>query len=184
MEKRELRELIACRKQQYTSEQRRGWSECLWQQIESYPLFRQAQTVLIYHSLPDEIQTHDFIRKWGWKKQFLLPVVKGKELDLHLYEGEGSLRKGSYGIAEPSGNGVWNRMDDIQLAFIPGMAFDVQGHRLGRGKGYYDRLLPYIAAPKIGICFQFQIMDRIPVTPLDYPMDEVWTEEGLVFSKR
>jgi 5-formyltetrahydrofolate cyclo-ligase len=67
-----------------------------------------------------------------------------------------------------------SRYDEITLALIPGMAFDAEGHRLGRGKGYYDRLLPRLSrAYKMGVCFPFQMVDAVPSEPHDQKVDEV-----------
>ena len=63
--------------------------------------------------------------------------------------------------------------DEIDLAVIPGVAFDRYGHRLGRGKGYYDRLLPQIPAPKVGICFPFQLIEEVPAEAFDFRMDTI-----------
>ena len=69
--------------------------------------------------------------------------------------------------------------DEIELGIIPGVSFDKQGNRLGRGKGYYDKLLPLLPhAYNIGICYRFQAREEIPAEPFDRQMDEVWTEEG------
>ena len=105
-----------------------------------------------------------------------MPVVKGDELELRYYTGKQDLQKGSYNIEEPQGELLTN-YDKIDLAIIPGVAFDSQGNRLGRGKGYYDRLLKQLNAYKIGICFHFQICTHIPTETFDKPMDEVWSEE-------
>lgn len=63
----------------------------------------------------------------------------------------------------------------IDLAVIPGVAFDRSGNRLGRGKGYYDRLLPHIFAYKVGICFSFQLVEDIPTREFDARVDEILT---------
>ena len=64
--------------------------------------------------------------------------------------------------------------DEIELAIIPGMAFDRAGHRLGRGKGYYDRLLSRLKAAKLtGICWAFQLLDEVPSEPHDIPMHNI-----------
>ena len=97
--------------------------------------------------MKDEVQTHAFIEKWSRSKRIILPVVTGDELELRVYTGPQDLAIGSYGIAEPTG-APFTDYETIDLAVIPGVAFDRYGHRLGRGKGYYDRLLPQIPAPK------------------------------------
>ena len=61
----------------------------------------------------------------------------------------------------------------VHVAVIPGMAFDREGHRLGRGKGYYDRFLNRVKTYKIGVCFDFQMMDQLPHDPHDVMMDEI-----------
>lgn len=143
--------------------------------LEAHPAFQAAHTVLLYHSLKDEVHTHAFIEKWQGKKNILLPVVVGEDLELRHYTGPKDLRIGSYGIEEPVGK-QFTDYAQLDLAIVPGVAFDPQGHRLGRGKGYYDRLLPLLPHTyKIGICFPFQYIEHIPVEPYDIPMDEVIT---------
>lgn len=145
--------------------------------LEIHPVFRAAKTVLLYHSLPDEVDIHDFIRKWCEKKRILLPVVTGDELKLRTYSGPGNLAIGAYGIEEPTGE-FFTDYSAIDLIVVPGVAFDRKGNRLGRGKGYYDRLLPQIpSAYKAGICFSFQIVEEIPAEPFDICMDEVITSK-------
>jgi 5-formyltetrahydrofolate cyclo-ligase len=108
-------------------------------------------------------------------KRVLLPVVKDEDLELRLYEGEDSLRKGAFGIMEPTGETfAEENYDEIQLALVPGMAFDKAGHRLGRGKGYYDRLLPKLKKAKLtGVCFHFQLVDEVPAEPHDISVAEI-----------
>ena len=103
-----------------------------------------------------------------------MPVVVGNILELRVYTTPEDLTIGSYGIAEPIG-ALFTDYSSIDLAVIPGMAFDQQGHRLGRGKGYYDKLLPKIPATKIGICFPFQMIDEVPSENFDALMDAVIT---------
>lgn len=142
--------------------------------LEAHPAFRAAHIVLLYYSLKDEVHTHDFVKKWSHVKQILLPVVVGDELELRTYTGPQDLATGAYGIAEPTGE-LFTDYAAIDLAVIPGVAFDAAGNRLGRGKGYYDRLLPRLAAFKAGICFPFQLVDEVPAEPFDIRMDAVIT---------
>ena len=120
----------------------------------------------------DEVHTHEFIAKWAQTKRIILPVVVGDELELRLYTGPQDLTISSYGIAEPTGE-LFTEYHSIDLAIIPGMAFDRFGHRLGRGKGYYDKLLPHISCLKVGICFSFQIVEEVPTDALDISMDVI-----------
>ena len=94
------------------------------------------------------------------------------------YTGKDCLETGAFGIEEPSGENFTD-FDEIELGIIPGVSFDRQGNRLGRGKGYYDKLLPLLPhSYNIGICYRFQAREEIPAEPFDKRMDEVWTEEG------
>lgn len=122
--------------------------------------------------MKDEVQTHAFIEKWSRSKRIILPVVTGDELELRVYTGPQDLAIGSYSIAEPTG-APFTDYETIDLAVIPGVAFDRYGHRLGRGKGYYDRLLPQIPAPKVGICFPFQLIEEVPAEAFDFRMDTI-----------
>lgn len=138
--------------------------------------WQKADTLLLYYPLADEVDVRPLIQK-AYKdgKRVLLPVCCGEELELHLYEGESSLSPGAFGIMEPTGALFpVECYPDIQLALIPGMAFDGKGHRLGRGKGYYDRLLPSLTGARLtGICFPFQLLDEVPTAPHDIAVHEV-----------
>ena len=146
-------------------------SAALLEKLEQHPKFASARTVLLYYSLGDEVQTHDFVEKWHRQKTILLPVVKGDELELRIYAGRQNLKNGeAYHIEEPTGE-AFTAYEKIDLA---------QGNRLGRGKGYYDKLLPLLHSYNIGICYNFQVSEKLPVEPFDRRMDEVWTENGIL----
>lgn len=133
---------------------------------------------MLYYSLGDEVQTHDFVEKWHRQKHILLPVVKGDVLELRRYTSRESLQTGeAYRIKEPVGE-AFTDYEQIDFAIIPGVSFDRQGNRLGRGKGYYDKLLPLLHSYNIGICYDFQISEEIPTEAFDQKMEEVWTENG------
>lgn len=150
-------------------------SEAIMAKVEGHPKFRSAKVVLLYHSLKDEVDTHEFVRRWSRSKQILLPVVVGDELELRPYTAPEAMSIGSYGIEEPTGS----RFTDyakIDLIIVPGVAFDLHGNRLGRGKGYYDRLLPHLPhAYRIGVCFPFQLVEEVPAEEFDIRMHEVVT---------
>lgn len=153
-------------------------SVALLDKLEQHPRFKAAQILLLYHSLNDEVQTHEFIEKWYRQKIILLPVVKGDILELRQYTGKDSLKVGeAFHIEEPTGD-KFTKYGAIDLAIIPGVSFDNRGNRLGRGKGYYDKLLPFLRSYNIGICYNFQVSKEIPTEPFDRKMDEVWTEDG------
>lgn len=133
-----------------------------------------CNTILLYHSLPDEIDTHELIPTLlSLGKTVLLPTVVGDELELHQYIDEMSLSVSStFGIHESIGP-LFTDYSKIDLAIVPGIAFTPNGIRLGRGKGYYDRLLPKLKCPLIGFAFPFQIVDWIPCEVHDVCVTQV-----------
>lgn len=137
-------------------------------------LLRESSVVLAYYSLPDEVCTHALLDELvAAGKTVLLPrVVDDATMDLCRYSGESDLREGAFHILEPAGE-CFTDMSLIDTVLVPGMAFDVQGHRLGRGKGYYDRLLSGLTCRKIGVCFDFQKVVEVPVDAYDIPVDIV-----------
>lgn len=97
-------------------------SAALLEKLEQHPKFASARTVLLYYSLGDEVQTHDFVEKWHRQKTILLPVVKGDELELRIYAGRQNLKNGeAYHIEEPTGE-AFTAYEKINLAIIPGVS--------------------------------------------------------------
>ena len=169
MTKQELRQHIRTLKKQHLTE---GHSLCevnLTQRLSHY------EVIMLYSALPDEVPTQSIMDQLVVQgKTVLLPrVVSDTDMELHRFTGRQDLQIGAYGILEPVGE-VFTDFASIDIAIIPGMAFDYDGHRLGRGKGYYDRFLsrvPYIY--KIGLCFSWQMVDYVPSDEHDVMMDEV-----------
>ena len=121
--------------------------------LESHALFRAAHTVLLYSSLPDEVDTHTFIRRWEGRKRILLPVVvSDSELELRVYTGSSNMRRGAFNIDEPAG-AAFTDYGSIDLAVIPGVAFDRHGNRINLlfydlhvGEGQRYRMVTFGAA--------------------------------------
>lgn len=180
MDKKELRKYIREQKRHFTPQQLGEMSLGIMSSLLSNPHVKDADTILMYHSLPDEVDTHsalDQLLTMG-KKVLLPKVISDMEMTIHEYTGKDSLKPSEpYGILEPITPefSIANSQFSI-VAVVPGMAFDRQGHRLGRGKGYYDRFLSRVPnIYKIGVCFPFQLIDNIPSEPTDVVMDEVVT---------
>ena len=170
--KRTLRQFIRSQKALYSPEQLAEMSSNIISRLVQHPLYREANTILLYHSLPDEVCTHSLIQEAFKNKTVLLPTVVGDELELHIYTPSAVTHTGAFDIVESDGP-RFTDFESIDLAVIPGMAFDAQGNRLGRGRGYYDRLLPRLHCPLLGICFPFQLLGSIPVEEHDRKVDEV-----------
>lgn len=177
MTKQEIRQRIREQLRKKTSDELQKSSEAVCRKFLDSKICANggALTVLAYYSLKDEVRTEALIeRLFQMGHNVLLPVVVGDDIILKKYDGIGSMKPGAFGISEPVGEVFGqDRYGEIDLALIPGRAFTRDGRRLGRGRGYYDRLLPYIKCPRIGICFPFQIVEDIPCEPHDMALDEV-----------
>ena len=143
--------------------------------VEALPEFRDASTVLAFWSVRDEVETHGFLRRWYGTKRLVLPKVAGELLELREYRPDG-LEKGAFGIMEPSEDSPQVRPEEIGLAIVPGQFFDERGNRKGHGKGFYDRLLPLLDCPKVGIAHSGRIVPELDPAPWDVPVDMVITD--------
>ena len=172
MTKQELRKMIRQRKQQHSVDE----SSAFINRLKDNSHFLHAHTLLLYSALPDEVPTQTLIDELvAQGKTVLLPrVVSDTDMELRRYSSPADLQQGAFGIMEPTGE-LFTDYAAIDVAIIPGMAFDDEGHRLGRGKGYYDRFLAKLSPTtyKIGLCFSWQRVDHVPTDDHDIPMDEV-----------
>ncbi|MGN0233141.1 MAG: 5-formyltetrahydrofolate cyclo-ligase [Bacteroidaceae bacterium] len=175
--KKELRNLVREQKAAHSTAELHNWSEQACRRVCRLALWNKAKSVLLYHPLPDEVDISILLQEaHSQGKRVYLPVVTGPEsIEVREWLPETEMQTGTFGISEPQGEEITQEeYARIDLAIIPGMAFDEQGHRLGRGKGYYDRLLTHI--PQVhrwGICFPFQYLNNIPHEPHDINMEKV-----------
>lgn len=182
MEKSDLRRKIKAMRLMLSDDDKSGAAEQVFSQLEKCAAFLLADKILMYHSLPDELSTIAFLDKWGTKKHFYLPRVNGVNLDILPYD-RSRLAMGAFHIEEPQGDDTAD-IGEIELIVVPAVAYDRRGNRVGRGKGYYDRLLRDSRATKVGVGYDFQLIegDDIDAEPHDVAVDIVITESRrLVF---
>lgn len=180
MTKQELRQFVRAQKKLHSAAQMAAMSEEICSRVLDSDCWQKSETLLLYYPLADEVDVRPLIfRAVEAGKRVLLPVCVGNDLELYPYEGDASLVVGSYGIMEPAGTQFPpERYSEIDLAIVPGMAYDRSGHRLGRGKGYYDRLLPRLdRARRQGVCFPFQFLAEVPADDHDVSVHDVITTE-------
>ncbi|MBQ2838105.1 MAG: 5-formyltetrahydrofolate cyclo-ligase [Muribaculaceae bacterium] len=175
MNKNEIRQLIKEFKKCLNNLEKVEAASTVAKTIEDSIWFKRATHILIYHSLPDELHTHNLLNRWADKKLYL-PRVNGHTLDILPID---KIRLGAFNIYEPIGNKTVS-LSTIDLAIIPGVAFDKCGSRIGRGKGFYDRLLQDNNIFKIGIGYDFQLFDNIPSAPHDIKMDAIITPHNKI----
>lgn len=180
--KSEIRREIRKLKNQQSSAQSIAKSTEICNQLALCPEFQKAQRILLYHSLTDEVNTHQFIEDWSKTKELYLPRVTGKILQLAHYHNPSDLELGSYSIIEPKESTISTiDINEIELVILPAIAIDYNGNRLGRGKGYYDRLLSeYTKGYKIGIIYDFQLLNNIPSDSHDIKIDKIVTNKDII----
>ena len=178
MRKEDIRSHVKARKAMLTDAERRLAADSVFAVLENSVAFMMSDNILLYHSLPDELSTHAFIEKWHDRKHFFLPRVNGVNLDILPYN-RSTLSLGAFHIEEPEGDDVTD-ISEIELIVVPGIAYDRHGNRVGRGKGYYDRLLASTRATKIGVGYDFQLVDEIDAEPHDVVMDLIVTEHEII----
>lgn len=182
MNKEEIRIKIKARKSLLSQQEKDSAAKAAFAFLESHASFLMAERILMYHSLADELSTRDFIDKWSSRKSFFLPRVNGVNLDILPYE-RSRLALGAFHIEEPTGDDIRD-ISDIELIVVPAVAYDRHGNRVGRGKGYYDRMLGDTKATKIGIAYDFQVVDEIDSDPHDVAVDIIITDKGIRYTRR
>ncbi|MCX7863227.1 MAG: 5-formyltetrahydrofolate cyclo-ligase [Bacteroidales bacterium] len=180
-EKKYFRNIVKQRKSEYTPEELRKKSNDIFQWINNIKEVQEAKIILAYWSLDDEVYTHDWIlQQHRLGKTILLPSVEKDHLILKHFEGlEKMVEQPPFGIKESVGR-AFDSYHNIHIVLVPGIAFDYNLNRLGRGKGYYDRFLPNVSCIKIGLAFDFQLFNCLPVSKNDIKMDMVVCESQIL----
>jgi 5-formyltetrahydrofolate cyclo-ligase len=153
-------------------------------QLATAPEIAEAGLIGLYAALPDELPTRacfESLRRQG--RECVFPRIHGqRSLVFHRVDAWEELRPGRLGIAEPSASAPVRVPGARDIVLVPGVAFDEQGHRLGRGSGCYDAAFPPGAAnPPLlfGIAYEFQIADTVPHGSRDRRVDAIVTERTI-----
>ena len=171
--KKDLRELMRQKLRVQKAEDLQAWSEAVIDRIEQLHCFRHARVVMLYYPVHHEIDLRPLLDKYKDEKVILLPVTHRDHIELRQYVGKENLTKGHYGIPTPQ-TATYRGVPD--LVIVPGLAFDKDLVRMGRGKGYYDRFLRKLGkVTKVGVCYDFQVSDDVPWSWHDVRMDKVIT---------
>ncbi len=148
--------------------------------IQNLDVFENASSVHTYISKKNEPKTKRIIKLcWHLSKNVNVPyVIPGK---MQLFHSElnsfNDLSLGSFGVLEPSSKkNISSKNKSFDLVIVPGIAFDMNGGRIGYGKGYYDRFLDKTSAFRLALAFDFQVLEKIPTGNHDIPMNGIITE--------
>jgi 5-formyltetrahydrofolate cyclo-ligase len=184
--KQELRALLGQRRN--AEKERAAKSAAIAGKIIALQQIESAKVICCYVSFRSEVETRDLIRQLLQQdKSVVVPWCKGDELRLTRIESMNDLAPRTLGLLEPV-QSIREDSDrqvspvDVEVFLVPGLAFTPAGDRLGYGRGYYDRTLAQCPDSwKIGVAFDVQIVEAIPVNRLDIRMNSVVTESH-VFS--
>ena len=163
--------------------------------VESFDLcdrlkaqFQSAHTILFFAPLPDELDVWPVLE---------LSLALGTTCGLPFFDAEKKtygarvLEKlatdivtGKFGVREPAASCAEMPLDRFDLVLVPGVAFDLPGNRLGRGQGFYDRLLAETSGVKCGVGYDFQLLEKIPAEPHDEKVKFILTPNRCVKAKK
>lgn len=169
--KQRMRELLIQKRRMLSAEERTAQSELILSQLEKMTAFREAKTVLLYYPKNNEVDVLPLFKRYKRDKVLLLPVTHRNGMTANPYEGNDKMHRGKVGIPEPTTPPFEGNIDVI---IVPAVAFDKEGNRLGRGGGYYDRFLKkQTHATIIGVGYDFQLVDEVPVRKHDQKMHRI-----------
>ncbi len=180
IEKKELRRRIKRCLAKLSFDEIEKKSKIIREKVLSSKFYASAKVIMFYCSVKYEVKTEEVIsRALRDNKIVVLPkMVSGDIIPCAIREPGKDLKMNSYGIREPIDELVGNiGFKDIDLVFVPGLAFSLDGKRLGRGAGYYDRFLPKLKSDSLsaGLAFDCQIVEYVPQDEHDVPLSMVFT---------
>ncbi|HKS37456.1 MAG TPA: 5-formyltetrahydrofolate cyclo-ligase [Verrucomicrobiae bacterium] len=178
-EKTALRRRIRDHLQSFSPPERRAASARACARLQQEEVWCQSRCVLLYSPLPDELDIEPLLAE---------ALAKGKALALPRFDETQraysacvvadlgrDLRKARFGVLEPDPACPAVPLNRLDFVAVPGVAFTLDGRRLGRGKGFYDRLLASVGGIKCGVAFEQQIVSDLPVEPHDIRLDYILT---------
>jgi 5-formyltetrahydrofolate cyclo-ligase len=188
--KKNLRENILRKRDRIEPKDKRKKEASIRKRLYASTDFRKAKSILFYASFRSEAATIQCIaHALKLKKMIMLPLVDRKKKTLRIFQikNVSDLKSGFMGIPEPEAQKInERRLNDLDIAIIPGAGFDLKGNRLGYGAGYYDKLLSKSKKNiiKIALAFEEQIVPEIPSEKHDIKMDMIITEKRTIDCKK
>ena len=182
--KRNIRKIIQDKRDSLLVLYRKKASKIAAEKFFNSVHYINSSNILIYYPFRSEIDTTVVIKKaLKDSKNIILPRISDQQLELYyVNDPEKQLKKGAYDIMEPDTILCRKaRISDIDLAVVPGVGFDRKLNRLGYGGGFYDKLLRLIPKEikKIALCFEIQVVERIPTSENDIKVDLLITDTGI-----
>lgn len=180
--KTDLRKALLLRRAALAPEQRRQQSRTICKRVEALPVFQRARLVAGYAPLPDEVDDRELLLAAAeLRKRTALPRIEGRGLLFHQWRPGDPLVPGRFGIEEPEASAPSVEGREVELIIVPGVGFDRGGHRLGFGRGYYDRFLSQIPiSGRVGVAFDIQLVDRLPKEAHDVQLGWIVTPSEIL----
>jgi 5-formyltetrahydrofolate cyclo-ligase len=186
MEKVELRRELRNRLLAISPEQRKEKSRKACKNLIATQSFQDASVIMLFLSLPHEVDTSEAILyAWQLGKVVAVPKISWQQrhmIPVRINSLETGFTTGTWGLRDPV-TGTPIPFGQIDLVVAPALGFDRRGNRLGRGGSFYDRFFANkdVVASRCGLAFTEQILESIPITESDQPVDFIVTDEE-VFS--
>jgi 5-formyltetrahydrofolate cyclo-ligase len=180
--KNDIRNSILNKRSNLPQHQISEFSHEIYQKIINWPFFKEANSIMIYYAFKNEVLTDDIIHHaLNTGKQVILPksIKEGRKIIPCKINSLDQLKSGNYGVMEPPTNDI-SEKSQIDVIFVPGVAFDNKGFRIGYGAGYYDRFLKGYTGIKAGVCFELQLVENAYPHEYDIPMDYLVTEKEIL----
>lgn len=185
-EKRAMRERVLALRDALSPEEVARCSRLIAARLLELPTIGKAGAIFCYLSHGREVQTHQLVRDWlAAGKHIHVPAYHAEQRHYrpsHIRDLDRDVAAGKLGILEPHTRKTPDRPADV--AVVPGVAFDAQGHRLGYGKGFYDEMLKHFSGLKVALAFDCQVHAAVPHAARDVLMDAVITESEVHWRKR
>ena len=182
--KNQLRDDILEKRNSLPKEEVIDKSRVIEEKLFGLDAYKKSRTVMLFVSFNNEADTHNIIKKSLGKKNVAIPKIIQHEIEPSIIiDFDSLIPAGKFGILEPI-DLMKIAYKNIDLVLVPGIAFDSEGHRIGYGFGYYDKFLKKIPkSVKIGLAFDFQVVDKITAEEHDVPVDFIITEKRVIECK-
>ena len=189
-QKKELRKEATTYRKSLSENDRLDKSSAIISNLKALKEFQKAEVILMYASLPDEVETLSLIHELTeeGKRQVYCPVTQGDEMEFYRISSVDDLKEGNFHVFEPEplAEKLLGFQKDVHYCMLmPGLMFDKRGNRLGYGKGYYDKYLARV--PKevnlttVALSYESMVKDAIPAEETDWRADYVVTENEVIY---
>lgn len=161
-----------------SSDYRHQASLAICDHIQDWPIFQNSTTILTYMAMGSEVDLSPLLARYPQKEWGIPRVQTRGQMVFHIFNPEKLIRH-PYGMMEPDPLSTIIPSERVQLTLVPGLAFDLQGWRLGYGGGFYDRFLSHQTGKYAGITYQNLLQSQVPHDSHDIPMQFIITENGI-----